>query len=1203
MSKQWAGLMVALTRGSFTRKAFHILVLAAFLFGAAAPTPMAVSAEEPTPAPDVLPNETPEAATATQQSPTAEPTLEAIQTPTIEIPNITAAAGASPSQGITIHLDVSGSLQFGKDQNGLDVISLPGFSSGGLPGAPALPSKLLYYAIPPDADPATVQIIVTSSQVQEVIGKYDIAPVQILVRQGSEPTQQSERPIPPLAQESLSNGKLESIYETDAFYPGVPVKLERVLQMRRWRFVSLVFTPLQYNPVSKQVQLITSVDVRIGFENGALPEGMNDTFMNENAAEMFANYSEALQWYPTRSETAVTNAGAMNYVVITTNQIYTATKTKIDQFLAEKRARGLTTAVITGTQYDSLIGEYPNGTAQKIRQWLKDNYLSQGIQYVLLIGNPGINTFSVPMINCWPYYSSSEDWWYSSQTDFYYADLTGDWDLNDDGNFCDFPLGDMGTGGVDRAPEVYVGRIPVYTDVSGWNTTLENILQKIIDYTNQRNITWRKNALLPESFLDATTDGAYLAEAMKSNYLNARGYTSYTLYQQGSFNSEADSSFASNAELRFNSVLDRWKLNYYGIVNWWGHGDDIHAYIGYDSNFDGTIMDSFNAIQLNNTYPAIVFQTSCENGDISNSSNLGYALLKQGAIGTYSASKVTWYDSGNWSPSRNNSDPAALGYYIMERITNGEKIGRALYLEKALGGLDGNGKSWMNLFDFNLYGDPYVSINDVAGPLAPTAQYPNSTVGSTTPVFRWSQVSDATGYTLYVYTSTNAKVFSSAVTPVCDGTVCRYTFTAGLTVGNYKWAVKAKNGGLNSQTSNWLYFSLAAPAAPIAQYPSNAAGSKTPTFRWSQISGATGYNLYIFTTANVKVFSGAVTPTCDGTACRYVYSAGLTAGNYKWSVKSRNAIGYSAASNWLYFTLTRPETPTALTPSGAINTANPTFTWTKVSSATGYNLFIYTSANVKAFAGTVSPSCAGNMYTFSSSLNLTSGNYKFSVKSVNAFGSSYTSNWVGFTVTVPVTARIEEEFNGSTLNPSKWTTSDAGKVTVANSQLTIRSGGNSEANQVHSVQKFTRGPGWLQLIVKAKFSGTSLHGGSIGWLLENNNPQAILWYNSYNPYPPEFPTAQYHKVYLLVKKNDGSYDIGSPIDWATPTVMTEYLIELGPTGIKLSLLSDPSKTLTRAVAVGGSLPLTITLDSASPTGTLSGDLVVDYVKAGTDLIP
>jgi len=321
----------------------------------------------------------------------------------------------------------------------------------------------------------------------------------------------------------------------------------------------------------------------------------------------------------------------------------------------------------------------------------------------------------------------------------------------------------------------------------------------------------------------------------------------------------------------------------------------------------------------------------------------------------------------------------------------------------------------------------YPLVSAQLPPLPATAQYPNSSVGSPTPVMRWTQVSAATGYTLYVYTSANAVVFSGAVSPTCDGSVCRYTYSAGgLTAGSYKWAVRASNAVGYSSTSNWLEFSAATPPAPTAQYPSGAVGSSTPVIKWSQVSGATGYNLYVYTSTNVKVFSGAVTPTCDGTSCRYTYSAGLAQGDYKWAVKSKNAFGYSATSNWLNINVAPPPAPTALSPSG--NTvSSPTFTWTKVSVATGYNLYVYTSANVKVFAGAVTPTCDSANCTFASSLGLGAGEYKFGVRATNALGSSVTSNWLNFTVpvaSVPTTPVALSPSGNTVSSPTfRWTKS------------------------------------------------------------------------------------------------------------------------------------------------------------------------------------
>jgi len=95
------------------------------------------------------------------------------------------------------------------------------------------------------------------------------------------------------------------------------------------------------------------------------------------------------------------------------------------------------------------------------------------------------------------------------------------------------------------------------------------------------------------------------------------------------------------------------------------------------------------------------------NGYPENDNNLGYALLQQGAIGTVSASRVSW--SGCFSPPANPTGGANynLSYHYTMRMLNGEPAGRALYRTKEDVTPSG---SWMNKMDFNLYGDPTTSL-------------------------------------------------------------------------------------------------------------------------------------------------------------------------------------------------------------------------------------------------------------------------------------------------------------------------------------------------------------------------------------------------------------------------------------------------------------------------------------------------------------
>jgi len=195
-----------------------------------------------------------------------------------------------------------------------------------------------------------------------------------------------------------------------------------------------------------------------------------------------------------------------------------------------------------------------------------------------------------------------------------------------------------------------------------------------------------------------------------------------------------------------------------------------------------------------------------------------------------------------------------------------------------------------------------VGVIGFSPPVAPTPQYPNTTVYSTCPLFRWTQLSTATGYNLYVYTSANTKIYSSPVTPTCDGTACRFNPGITIPVGDYKWATRASNDFGASPTSTWLNFSVALPLPPTPSTPNGAIIVANPTFTWSKSGGATGYKLYVYTAANVKVFAGSVAASCGSSTCTYASSLGLAHGSYKWALKAGNANGYGATSNWLNFT-------------------------------------------------------------------------------------------------------------------------------------------------------------------------------------------------------------------------------------------------------------------------------------------------------------
>jgi len=607
-----------------------------------------------------------------------------------------------------------------KTGGGFDRVFLEGYYSYAVPGYPDLPSKIFRFAVPPNVAKDSIKVEYSIEKTQE-LGKYEIKELPAMATRHGDQT---------------LFGKKADIYSINAFYPEEVIEYLGFSQMRKWRFVTIKYTPFQYNPVTKDLMYIPEAVVQITYDRmgmNSLPDTeLSDDIMDQRAKGLLENYDEAEEWYkPSKIEPR--SSATADYVIITTNAIESAS-TKLTHFLDYLSGKGFSPLVITEDEYGGLTGQSPNGTAEKIRQWLISHFSSHGIQYVLLIGNPDPDDPSsgsdsvgdVPMKMCWPRRTETSD--KNSPTDYFYADLTGNWDLDGDQYFGEY-TDDQGTGGVDFANEVYVGRIPVYT---GGNANLDSVLTKTMNYGNANNIAWRQSALLPMSYSDASTDGAYLSEAMIGNYLSGAGFSNWRLYMQGSLCTTANSSFSSDQELLTDVSWQRWRNYDYGMVWWWGHGGSTSAMLGYSDCGWGDIIDSSDTPVLDNNHPSHVYQCSCNNGypevgsATPSSCNLGTALLYNGAITTISASRVSWYAVTSWYTGlKYYCDNASIGYYYgQELVSTDKKASVALYDVKADMGANQytwwGGSHWMNLFDFNLYGDPAISISEQSVQVEPS---------------------------------------------------------------------------------------------------------------------------------------------------------------------------------------------------------------------------------------------------------------------------------------------------------------------------------------------------------------------------------------------------------------------------------------------------------------------------------------------------
>jgi hypothetical protein len=146
------------------------------------------------------------------------------------------------------------------------------------------------------------------------------------------------------------------------------------------------------------------------------------------------------------------------------------------------------------------------------------------------------------------------------------------------------------------------------------------------------------------------------------------------------------------------------------------------------------------------------------------------------------------------------------------------------------------------------------------------------------------------------------------------------------------------------QDQGWT-ISNPAPAAPTLSAPAGTITTRTPTFTWSAVAGATSYDLYVAIPFGAAVINMTdLAPTvCTGAICSQASPVSLPTGqDYVWWVRAKNAFGPGDWSASLQFRVTLPGPPatTVVAPSGPGTPRTPTYTWNVVGSATFYYLWV-----------------------------------------------------------------------------------------------------------------------------------------------------------------------------------------------------------------------------------------------------------------------
>ena len=361
--------------------------------------------------------------------------------------------------------------------------------------------------------------------------------------------------------------------------------------------------------------------------------------------------------------------------------------------------------------------------AEKIRNMIKDFYEKENIKWVLLAGDAEDDLIpirevynpDVVVVGGESEYSTWDD--YYKPTDFYYADLTGSWDDNNNSIWGESVEYNEETDEISWIPEVYVGRLPASNP-----SELSAMINKTLKYeTDPFPGNWTNKMLLAGgvSSFSPPEDEARLTEYIWENYvIDEMNFTQLTK-TTSSFTPSIPVLPNSLDSLNVTSFRNEFNSGYSTVIIA-GHSDPTK--ITDDSH--ETYYNNADALSSSNVdMPSLFYADACttssyDKGDYS----IGERLIiraDSGAIGYIGGLRVNWYFDYDENLEKLNRANAKLFWreFFAEKKF---QQGRALYDSKVtymdsdyfVRGDASMTQEWQrkNVLTYNLLGDPELDI-------------------------------------------------------------------------------------------------------------------------------------------------------------------------------------------------------------------------------------------------------------------------------------------------------------------------------------------------------------------------------------------------------------------------------------------------------------------------------------------------------------
>ncbi len=433
--------------------------------------------------------------------------------------------------------------------------------------------------------------------------------------------------------------------------------------------------------------------------------------------DFFANQAQMHSWYSS-------TRNPMGIQVIGSTALYNS----FAPWVAFREGQGFSVQFFDISQI--LANEVGQTSAEKLRNHLITQQVLNPFSYVLLLGDHDV----VPIAYLCPEPNGST----SIPSDIYYADLTSDWDTDNDGRLGEYySVWGEEDYGVDYTPEAFVGRISTNSPAEA-----AQIANRIVAF-EQSNDPFKDKALLPAAWLNYAnepvigmpeTDAALFAEIARASVL--RNHQCTTLYEELGLVPSFPSDYALNED-NLNNLI---RNEDFGIINWGAHGSAVSSarkiwMADYNDNqipdnnemqWQGMVdINSFNNIQ--SEYGTVLFAASCSNGYLDyHQISLAEKALVNRAVAVIAATRTGWYKVGWENPGWGGL--SSYNYHFLENYAEkGYSAGAAhayanlLHTQYYLFGdpIDDDGVIWpelQNAYTYILFGDPVLGHSDFTEP-------------------------------------------------------------------------------------------------------------------------------------------------------------------------------------------------------------------------------------------------------------------------------------------------------------------------------------------------------------------------------------------------------------------------------------------------------------------------------------------------------